>query len=199
MLKQGFKLYGRGDFVPYEYPPSELLTNRSITACFTGHRPKNIPLDLSDPYNRDSLIDAIYQRTCIAYDLGYRIFITGMAEGIDAYAAFAVGKLKEDHDDVRLVAAIPFRERIDIIRRNRFLNRAYNLCDETIIVSENFHNGVFHIRDRYMVDNSSMIIAAVGKVEGGTGYTLQYAIKQSLNADILSLNTICQKIISERI
>lgn len=184
--------------MPHECPVANFTTDSKTTACFTGHRPKSIPLDYDDEYNRNALTDVLYERASIAYKLGYRTFITGMAEGIDTLAAFAVDRLKKEHDDVRLIAAIPFRGRLKTILRKPLVNQAYELCDEAVIVCEGVGNWTFLSRDRYMVDHSSYLIAAVTEVESGTGYTLNYAIKRDLNIDVLSLVSVCQKITADR-
>ena len=43
------------------------------------------------------------------YEEGFREFYSGMAEGFDMIAAEAVLQLKEQYEDMTLVAAIPFR------------------------------------------------------------------------------------------
>lgn len=72
------------------------------TLCFTGHRPK----DLAGKENQiKAKLEILVKQ---AYDRGYRRFISGMAMGVDLYAAQAVLNLQGSHPDVELIAAVPF-------------------------------------------------------------------------------------------
>ena len=72
------------------------------TLCFTGHRPK----DLAG--KEDQIKARLETLVGQAYAKGYRRFVSGMAMGVDLYAAQAVLKLQESHADVELIAAVPF-------------------------------------------------------------------------------------------
>ena len=51
-------------------------------------------------------------------------------------------------------------------------------ADEVVYTSMTRNNKVFHIRDRWMVDNSSRVIGVFNGTYGGTQYTLDYAEKK---------------------
>lgn len=184
--------------MPYENIRSKILTDRSVTACFTGHRPDGIPLDMADPHNINAIMGLLYQSVSTAYKTGYRIFITGLAEGIDSYAALAVEKFRDTHDDVRLVGAVPYRAKLGSTRRESYVDDAYSCCNEILVTSEENNRGVYHLRDRFMVDQSSYIIAALAKNEGGSKYTFDYAVKRGLEYDLIDLNKACAKIAADR-
>lgn len=86
--------------------------NISSTCFFSGPRPKNLPSSSYDPYQkankrmllglREVIIDHIENK-------GVDTFITGMALGIDLWAARIVLKLSEEpkYSHVKLVGAIP--------------------------------------------------------------------------------------------
>ena len=87
--------------------------------CFTGHRPKD--LDGTDDYVKEQLEKLIRA----AYQKGYRTFISGMAVGVDMYAAQIVLNLKEEFDDIQLLAAIPFpgqAEKFSPKQKNQWMN-----------------------------------------------------------------------------
>lgn len=79
-------------------------------ACaFTGHRPQNLPFRFNE--NDDRCI-ALKQklRDCIVQLIeqeGVRHFISGMAIGVDMYAAEIVLELKAEYPFITLEAAIP--------------------------------------------------------------------------------------------
>lgn len=183
--------------MPYENVHSEILDNRNITACFTGHRPNGIPLDMTDKNNVNSIIGVLYQSISTAYKKGIRIFITGLAEGIDAYAALAVEEFRNTHDDIKLVGVVPYRGKLRTVHKDEYVNIAYSYCDEMLAASEENTRGVYHLRDRFMVDHSCYIIAALAKNEGGSKYTFDYAVKQGLDYDLINLREACEKIAAE--
>jgi uncharacterized phage-like protein YoqJ len=82
--------------------------NTDNTCCFTGHRPNKLHgYDPASEGNskmlwklRDLIIDHIENKQVDT-------FITGMALGIDMWAARIVLKLKEKHPHIKLVAAVP--------------------------------------------------------------------------------------------
>lgn len=79
-------------------------------ACaFTGHRPQNLPFRFNE--NDDRCI-ALKQklRDCIVQLIeqeGVRHFLSGMAIGVDMYAAEIVLELKAEYPFITLEAAIP--------------------------------------------------------------------------------------------
>ena len=69
--------------------------------CFTGHRPEK--LNCTEKEAVALLTDQIRK----AYSLGYTTFISGMARGIDIWAAEIVLAEKIIHPDIRLICALP--------------------------------------------------------------------------------------------
>ena len=79
-----------------------------ITCCFTGHRPHRLPWHEDELDPRCQRFRAELDRqVAMAYDRGYRHFISGMAQGGDLMFCEAVLKLREAHPDVVLEAAVP--------------------------------------------------------------------------------------------
>lgn len=173
---------------------SELLTDPSTTACFTGPRPEGIPFDikLSD-VNRGILSSSIYLEIYEAYNRGYRTFVTGMADGIDILAGEAVEKFRDVCMNVRLVAVLPYRERSghfdDHFSSFRFTNLLHS-ANEVICLSDEYYRGCFYARNRFMVDRSSLLIAAVANREGGTAYTLDYAELKGIETRTINLKSL---------
>ena len=150
--------------------------NRDITCCFTGHRPQKLH------QNEQDVLTGLEKAVNTAYEDGYRYFITGMAMGVDIWAGEAVVRLKEEHADVRLIAAVPYPGQ-DKNFPHEWKKKYAELmasCDQAEIISEVYRKGVFHARDRWMVDHSSRIIAVYNGEPGGTALTIAYAKKEGL-------------------
>ena len=80
----------------------ELTASRMDTVCFTGHRPEK--LTQTEEQIRSALRTGI-DRAC---KWKYTTFITGMAQGVDLWAADEVLALRKDHPEIKLICAIPF-------------------------------------------------------------------------------------------
>ena len=70
--------------------------------CFTGHRPEK--LGISEARAKALLKSAIQQ----AISEGYVTFLSGMARGIDLWAAEIVMEEREKNDNIHLVCVSPF-------------------------------------------------------------------------------------------
>ena len=75
----------------------------SKACCFTGHRPEKCIG--SEDVIRTMLLKEIQNAICD----GYNTFITGMATGVDTWAAEEVLKIKEEKHEIKLVCAVPFK------------------------------------------------------------------------------------------
>lgn len=153
------------------------------SCCFSGHRPSKLPwgYDESDPRCAEfkeklaAVIGAVY-------DSGIKHFICGMALGCDMYCAEAVIRLKKMHSDVTLQAAVPYRGQADSwneYNRLRY-DRIIDNCDEVTVLAENYSPACMAIRNRFMVDNSSVLVACYDGMSGGTWNTIRYAQKKDI-------------------
>ena len=77
---------------------------KDITVAFTGHR--TYCGEAEKPLQE--LLQMLYEQ-------GFRRFLTGMAWGFDLAAGEAVMRLKEQHDDIELVAAVPFADAVNVV------------------------------------------------------------------------------------
>jgi uncharacterized phage-like protein YoqJ len=149
---------------------------KGSTCCFTGHRPQKLHQEEKEV--REGLEAAVRQ----AYTDGYRCFISGMAMGVDLWAGEAVIKLKSLYPDVLLIAAIPYPGQEKHFPREwkEMYAEVLSGCDHAEILSEEYRKGVFALRDRWMVDHSSRIIAVYNGEPGGTALTIAYAKREGL-------------------
>lgn len=143
-----------------------------MIAAFSGHR-EILSIDT------DKLRLAIRQ----LYSEGYRIFMSGMAEGFDLLAAEVVLELKEELEDIRLRCVIPFEGHIAKVgAKNRARYQAVcAAADEVVTLADAYHERAYFIRNDYLVDNAEALICYYsGKRRSGTGYTVMRAIKKCL-------------------
>ena len=159
------------------------MRGKSVTCCFTGHRPSKLPwgTDEGDPrclLLKRKLFDAVES----AYEEGFRHFITGMAMGCDLYFAEIVLDLRRRRGDVSLEAAIPCPTQCDGWpegERRRY-KQILSACDYETLVQDHYSPGCMHRRNRYMVDHSALLIAVYDGQGGGTRQTLEYAIARGV-------------------
>ena len=154
---------------------------RMRRCCFTGHRPEKLGCGEAEAVERLSI--AIQN----AYDSGYRTFITGMARGVDIWAAEIVLSMRETQPDVHLICALPhpdfeMRWSAEWQRRYRDVLAAADLVKT---VCPAFSMGVYQKRNEWMVDHSSRVIAFYNGASGGTANTIEYAKKQGVDIVII--------------
>lgn len=139
------------------------------TCCVTGHR--DIPADEA-AYVKEALRREIEK----AVDDGFTVFLSGFADGVDQYFAEAVLELQAKNPGLKLIAALPYRKRVDSLRQNGHTNALLDACAEVIIIQEEYRPNVYSKRNRYMVEHADRVIAVYdGREKGGTVKTIRYA------------------------
>ncbi len=156
---------------------------RTLTCCFSGHRPDKLPwgLDEADP-RCAALRASIGRELASLYRRGYRHFISGMAMGCDLYFAEAALALRETCPELTVEGAVPCPTQADRwpgAQRRRW-RAILDACDLETVVQQNYDRFCMLRRDRYMVDRSSAILSVFDGTPGGTQYTLNYAMDKKL-------------------
>ncbi len=176
-------------------PYKEYINDISTTACFTGHRNGSIPEALVKD-NYAALIKALYHAAIKAYGEGYRTFITGMADGVDMAAGMAVIQLMHSCPDVELIGALPYvvptASKNDTHRKDFEFKQICAYAHKIYYLSQEIYTGVYHVRNRFMLDHSSLLIAAYdrGAAEGGTVYTMKEAKRRNIEIYPIVMNDI---------
>lgn len=158
------------------------------TCCFTGHRPQSLPWRFQES---DSRCLALRQRLRnqieeVITQQGVRQFLTGMALGVDIWAAELVLQCRERFP-VELVCVIPCagqETRWTAQARLRYRNILAQ-ADRQILLQPHYSPGCFNRRNRYMVDHSQLVIAVWNGQPSGTGNTVAYARAQGRQVLIL--------------
>jgi uncharacterized phage-like protein YoqJ len=157
------------------------LPERERTIAFTGHRPQSLGGFAPNPTHawvRQALATAID----VALDRGFTTFISGMALGVDTWAAIEV--LNRRGRGARLIAAVPCDGQESLWRSDDV--RLYHfLCGEADIVhlvsAGPYAPAKMHVRDKWMVDHASRVIAVWdGRTNGGTFATVKYTRAQRI-------------------
>lgn len=147
-----------------------------MRCCFTGHRPEK--LDITEDEVRPLLRAAIIS----AAEDNLMTFITGMARGIDIWAAEEVLNLRRTSPSIHLICAVPyptFRTSRSKHEKEQY-DRIISLADYTEVISPTYAPSCFQKRNIWMVDRSSRVIAAFNGSKGGTKNTIDYALSKGV-------------------
>ena len=150
---------------------------RKHRCCFTGHRPEK--LHKPEEQIKKDLEVSILQ----AVDDGFVTFISGMARGVDIWAAEIVLRLRESNPAIHLVAASPYRgfeSRWSVDWQSRY-NAILQQADLVRFVCPSYSRDCFQRRNEWMVDRSSRVIAVYNGESGGTRNTIEYARENDIH------------------
>lgn len=156
---------------------------RQHRCCFTGHRPEKL---LCSEQNIRSSMEIEIRR---AIDEGFVTFITGMARGVDIWAAEIILEIKKEGRPINLICASPFQG-FESSWSNEWQNRYHNImCKADLVrfISPSYHRGCFQHRNQWMVDHSARLIAVFNGMPGGTKNTINYA--QRIGVELVEIRT----------
>ena len=146
-----------------------------MICCVTGHRSGGFPFPPEDRERYLQYKKRLYETVRDLLDMGYRHFITGMAEGVDTDFAIAVLFYKKQYANVWLEAALPYPRQRDFSGQ-MLKDKILASCDCITVVSETYFDGCMQKRNCYMVDRSDLVLAVWnGQRKGGTWNTVSYA------------------------
>ncbi|MEE0946993.1 MAG: SLOG family protein [Acutalibacteraceae bacterium] len=151
------------------------MQNKLHTCCFTGHRA--IPEDDLDRLKlelNDTLVSLI--------ENGISYFRAGGALGFDTICAQTVLSLKKIYPHIKLTLVLPClnqtakwqQEDKDVYEDIK------SKADEVVYTSEHYFRGCMQVRNRALVDESSVAVCYLTQINGGTAYTVKYAQKNGL-------------------
>ncbi|NLB61624.1 MAG: DUF1273 domain-containing protein [Clostridiales bacterium] len=145
------------------------------TCCFTGHR--RIPKKMVERIN-----SRLYVELLNAITKGKTTFCVGGAVGFDTLVAKMVLELKQAFSHIRLHLILPCKmQYIDWTEKQKEeYKEILESADSVEYVSEEYTSGCMHIRNRRLVDESSLCICYLTSLSGGTAYTVNYAKKSEI-------------------
>lgn len=144
--------------------------------CFTGHRPEK--LSLSEAEVKPLLEKAIDT----AIENGFTTFITGMAPGVDIWAAGIVLEKRKHNAALHLICAVPhpgFENKRSEYEKERYMHILQG-ADYTTTVSDHYFRACYQRRNEFMVNHSSLVIAVWNGAPSGTQNTIDYAKKRGV-------------------
>lgn len=148
--------------------------------CFTGHRPEKL-------FEPEFIIKEKLERAILAaIDHGFIVFISGMARGVDLWAAEIVIKQRTINRDLKLICASPYNgfERSWSRDWQELYKRIMKSADLIRFICPGYSRDCFQIRNEWMVDHSAQVIAIYNGEKGGTRNTIEYAKKTGVEVVI---------------
>jgi len=156
------------------------VEKRKRRACFTGHRPEK--LHINEEAVRTILANAV--DTAIAN--GFVTFISGMARGVDIWAAEIVLDRKMNNPDIRLICALPYPD-FERNWRDSWQQRYKEIiarADWVKTICPAFSMASYQRRNEWMVDHSALVISIYNGTLGGTRNTLDYAERHGVKTEV---------------
>lgn len=157
---------------------------RKNTVCFTGHRPEKLHMAEKE------VIDRLKTEIEQAYVEGYFCFISGMARGVDIWAAEIVLELRKMHPEVSLVCAVPypdFEKRWAKKWQDRYA-AILAAADHVVYIGTAHSRRIYQQRNEWMCGRSSLVIAVWNGQPSGTGNTVAYAKKTGVEVISIGAN-----------
>lgn len=161
---------------------NDLQTNSRGNSCaFTGHRPQKFPWkrDESDP-RCIKLKEALKAQIIRLAQDGVTDFLSGMAEGVDTWAAQAVLDLRIENPVIRLHCILPCKGQADKWEpssREQYRS-ILKQADSIIYVHRGYCKNCMLERDRFLVAHAGRLLAVYnGEQRSGTAATIHYARK----------------------
>lgn len=161
---------------------------KEITCCFTGCRPQSLPWGYNEKDIKcKALKEKLKAEIIKAAESGYTHFISGMAQGVDTYCAEIVLEMKKNRG-IFLEAAVPCETQADkwTDKEKQRYKKILSKADTVTVLSKNHTPYCMHMRNAYMVDKSSLVIAVWGGGDGGTQNTINYAVKNGVNITVIN-------------
>ena len=109
------------------------------------------------------------------------------------WATEIVIEKRKDNPDIKLIMAIPhpdFEKRWNPDDRLLY-DYAIKNADLVKLINDHYFNGCYQIRNIWMVDRSSRVIAVYNGAAGGTRNTIEYAKSAGINVVINSVLENC--------
>ena len=139
------------------------------TCAFTGHR------IISDNFDAKELKNVVNQ----LIDRHFDTFLIGMALGFDTLC-FEILEEVRSEKSIKIIACVPCRDQNKFFnkKQNKEYERMISSADEVIYLSETYYEGCMFERNRFMVDNSDVLVAYLNFNRGGTYQTCKYAASE---------------------
>ena len=151
------------------------MDKKNKTVCFTGHR--DCKISYEDVYN-------VVLGLC---EEGFLYFGVGGAVGFDMLVSKCIIDLKKIYKNIKLIVVIPFfgQEKYFSMDQKKEYYKILNGADKVVCLNEKYKKGAYLMRDRHLINNSSLCVGYLRKYKGGTCYTIKYALKMGVEVKII--------------
>lgn len=156
------------------------------TCAFTGHRPQNLPFGFNEEDERCIDLKKTLREQIINLieNEGVTHFISGMAIGVDMYAAEIVLGLKASYPGESAIPCESQAAKWSEALRDRYFDIA-SKCDKETLIQTHYSPDCMDKRNRYMVDQADVLIAVWDGSPSGTGKTVRYAHQQGKSVTVI--------------
>lgn len=147
---------------------TELFINTPKTCAISGHR------RLPENFDRENLKRILTEFVKRDFDT----FLIGMALGFDTVCFNILEELRKEYK-INLIACVPCLNQdynFTSEQKKEYL-RMLNSANQVVYVNRNYSKYCMSIRNRFMVDNASVLICYLRQNFGGTYSTKKYAEK----------------------
>lgn len=175
----------------------EMMKNKLYTSCaFTGHRPAKFPWKYDEKDPRCVELKAVLARQIEKLAAaGVTDFYTGMALGVDTWAAIAVLDLRKRNPAIKLRCVLPCEG-----QETKWSTSAQILykdilgdADSVEYVKRTYDRKCMLERNQRLVDSAALLLAVYnGEKRGGTAATVRYA--QKAGREILVIDPITRSV-----
>ena len=149
--------------------------------CFTGHRPERLGMPEIE------VISGLKKEIRQAIADGFQTFISGVARGVDLWAAEIVLAFRDEGAEIRLICASPYRgfaSRWSREWQERY-RRVMERADLVRFICPGYSRDCFQRRNEWMIDHSARVIAVYNGQPSGTRNTIEYARRCGLPVILL--------------
>lgn len=158
--------------------------------AFTGYRPEKFPFGENEADPRcEQLKQELFCEILRMTREGVSVFMSGMARGVDLWAAEAVLQIQnvKPSQKIELWAIVPYdRQPLAWSAKERArYQRILEQAARVEYISHDYYNGCLQKRNRYMVDHATHLLAVYDGQPGGTASTIRYARKKGLEITII--------------
>ena len=150
---------------------NEIVINKARAVSVTGHR------TLYNDFNRERLEGMLMK----LIDGGFDTFLVGMAIGFDTECFIALAKIRKFRP-IKIIACIPCKNQDALFseKQKDLYRRMVDSADERVVLNEKYTKTCMMERNRFMVDNSSVLLSYKRKEVGGTAATVRYATNKKI-------------------
>ncbi len=169
---------------------------KEMSCAFTGHRPYKFPWGYDESDKQCTALkvamDAEIEKLITE---GITSFFSGMAEGVDQWAALSVLTKRKSNLAIKLNCILPWKGQADGWSQasQRRYQEILRQADTVTYVGQDYQKDCLLKRNRHLVDSAAVLLAVYnGEWRGGTAATVRYA--QKAGRKIILIEPITLKI-----